>query len=255
MRHKIPGIDVSKWQREIDWPAVAEHKSFAYLKASEGVLYTDPTFRRNWREANAAGMVVGCYHFARISKSPTLVLDAEKEADWFTYVMENTEIPDDGYASGSLPPALDVEWDKRAKGIPVEGVKQWCHAFLERLEKNTGRRPIIYTGYSFWRYKLARSIEFRQYPLWLARYNAGSTPSKEPEGWPATIWQHTGRGRCPGVKGNCDLNWFFGTAEDFQKFRGVEQEKPEPVIDPATASLYQEIMAWLGTWLARAPEK
>jgi len=251
MRHKIPGIDVSKWQGDIDWPAVADHKVFSYIKASEGVLYTDPYYERNYRKAKDAGMVVGAYHFARVSKSPTLVQDAEKEADWFAHVLREYG----GAEPGALPPALDIEWDKRARGVPVEGVKVWAHAFLGRLEQETGRRPVVYTGHSFWRYKLGKSLEFRQYPLWLARYNAGSTPSKEPEGWPATFWQYTGKGRCPGIKGNVDLNWFFGTPEDMERLRGVGQSECAPVVDDKVASLYQEIMAWIGTWLARAPAK
>ena len=60
----IPGIDVSKWQGEIDWRKVTDAEvRFAYIKATEGTGYTDPCFTANWQSAQSAGLLRGAYHY------------------------------------------------------------------------------------------------------------------------------------------------------------------------------------------------
>src|SRR5207248_10239672 len=62
---RLPGVDVSNWQGNINWNKVAaDGKRFAFMKASEGRTYTDPTYAQNRQGALAAGVVIGAYHFA-----------------------------------------------------------------------------------------------------------------------------------------------------------------------------------------------
>ncbi|WP_374949847.1 glycoside hydrolase family 25 protein, partial [Mucilaginibacter sp.] len=73
--YKKHGIDVSYAQGKINWHKVAAMNedsiriSFAFIKATEGLLTVDPYFKRNWREAPKAGIVCGAYHFLRPAKS------------------------------------------------------------------------------------------------------------------------------------------------------------------------------------------
>ena len=61
-----PGIDVSHWQGDIHWPAVADDGvRFAFMKATDGTDYVDPTFASNRARARASGLEVGAYHFAK----------------------------------------------------------------------------------------------------------------------------------------------------------------------------------------------
>src|SRR3954471_9883226 len=63
------GIDVSARQGTIDWQRVGRDGiTFAYIKASEGAD-ADRRFRRNWREAEAAGVRAGAYHFFTLCES------------------------------------------------------------------------------------------------------------------------------------------------------------------------------------------
>src|SRR5205823_6612872 len=63
-----PGLDVSNWQRTIQWSAVARAGyRFAMLKASEGITYVDPYYRPNRSHAELRGLRVGAYDFARPS--------------------------------------------------------------------------------------------------------------------------------------------------------------------------------------------
>jgi lysozyme len=48
-RYAVHGIDISRWQGEIDWAAVkGAGTRFVYMKATEGGDHVDPAFQRNW---------------------------------------------------------------------------------------------------------------------------------------------------------------------------------------------------------------
>lgn len=54
VNYKIHGIDVSKFQKDINWQAVKQMQvdkiriSFAFIKATEGITRQDAAFRQNW---------------------------------------------------------------------------------------------------------------------------------------------------------------------------------------------------------------
>ena len=69
--YPIHGIDVSKFQGDIDWNAVANSGvKFAWIKATEGGDRLDQHFQANWTGAKAAGVPHGAYHFVYWCRSP-----------------------------------------------------------------------------------------------------------------------------------------------------------------------------------------
>src|SRR5438477_11194724 len=75
-KYPVRGVDVSHHQGTIDWSAVKRAgTSFAYIKATEGTQYQDPSFVQNWYGAAASGIVGGSYHFF------TLVTAGQTQAD------------------------------------------------------------------------------------------------------------------------------------------------------------------------------
>jgi len=238
----IPGFDISKWQgSKVDLhKAAASGQKYVFIKASEGIGYTDPQFERNWQLAKDAGLLRGAYHFARVSLSDTIAEDARAEATWFAKVMGPL-------GEGDLNPVLDIEWDKRADGIKAKDIVEWCKVFLETLEGLTGRVPIIYTGVNYWRYKLLKSRDFDRYPLWLVQYvnlDAPNKPIQEKDKkgnivweWPATFWQWSHTKPVAGIGAKIDENRFLGTMEELRALAGYttepEVELPEPIPDPA----------------------
>ena len=62
VNYGIHGIDVSKYQQEISWKDVKEMEvknvkiNFAFIKATEGLGRIDEHFRRNWFNAQKAGV-------------------------------------------------------------------------------------------------------------------------------------------------------------------------------------------------------
>ena len=69
-RYPVHGIDVSRWQGEIDWrSARAAGIAFAYLKATEGGDTFDPMFQSHWDGAKNAGVRHGAYHYFYFCRS------------------------------------------------------------------------------------------------------------------------------------------------------------------------------------------
>ena len=73
--YKIHGIDVSSYQGNIYWPAVAEMKDqdvqiqFAFIKATEGLSNIDKQFKRNWQKAKEAHITRGAYHISWLQRA------------------------------------------------------------------------------------------------------------------------------------------------------------------------------------------
>ena len=69
-RDAVRGVDVSQYQGEIDWDALAaQDVRFAYIKATEGSSYVDPRLAGNWAGAALAGIPAGAYHFFSFDSS------------------------------------------------------------------------------------------------------------------------------------------------------------------------------------------
>lgn len=193
----IRGIDVSKYQGHIDWHQVkSSGVKFAYIKATQGSDRVDDRFHQNWHGANLVGLRRGAYHFVNWCDGPGEIRN---------YI--NT-VPRDPHA---LPPVLDVETTPRSRTckrvLHPEHIIPEIHQMLRELESHFGRRPIIYTGPRFYRMVIAPG-GFDSYPLWVASYSRHPREHYGDRRW--TIWQHSERGRIPGIRHRVDLNKWHG---------------------------------------------
>lgn len=196
-RLAVHGIDVSRFQGEIDWRAAARAGvNFAFIKATEGGDLLDTEFERNWRDAGRAGVPRGAYHFYYFCTN------AKTQAEWFI-----RNVP---RAAGALPPVLDMEWNPHSptcqdRPAPA-AVRREMKIFLDRLARHYRQRPIVYTTPQFYRQNdLGRMDE----EFWLravARPPAAVYPDQV---W--RFWQYSGTGIVAGVNGDVDLNAFAGT--------------------------------------------
>ena len=195
----IQGVDVSHHQGAIDWPTLAaDNVAFAYIKATEGADHVDTRFAYNWREAEAAGLYRGAYHFF------TLCQPGARQASNFIAVVPPTP--------GALPPAVDLEhMGPCREGPTMPDVIAETRVFLDRLEAHYGVRPIIYTTREFHDAHLA---ELRGERFWIR--SIGVSPRFRERDW--IIWQHHNRGHRRGVDGPIDLNAFRGDAMALEAF-------------------------------------
>jgi lysozyme len=197
----VAGIDVSNWQGVIDWAKVAKSGyKFAFLKATEGGTYTDPTFANNRLNANANGIVIGAYDFAQPS---TKAGQPEAEADLFV----NVSSP----KSGDLVPVLDLE---TTNNLTAAQLQDWVKRWMYRVYQRTGIRGAIYVSPSFWSTKMGNTAWFANNGfrvLWIAHWTSGTSPTVPASNWGAngwSFWQWTSSGTVPGISGRVDLDRF-----------------------------------------------
>jgi lysozyme len=97
-------------------------KRFAFVKASEGISYTDPNFEENMANGREAEMLIGAYHFAR-----PLNNSAVDEVRFFVSVIE--EYLTEGYPR----PALDLEVGEGE----LDYLSEWVHEFMSTMRDET----------------------------------------------------------------------------------------------------------------------
>ncbi|MFF7880601.1 lysozyme [Streptomyces sp. NPDC020794] len=207
---KPKGHDVSSHQKNVDWQsAKAKGARFVYVKATESHTYRNPYFARQYDGARDAGILRGAYHFAVPDKS-----SGATQAAYF--VRNGGAWRADGW---TLPPALDMEYnpyDKKHKcyGLSKARIVSWIQAFSDELERETGRRPVIYTTTHWWNTCTGGSGAFAaNHALWLARYDSADTGAL-PAGWSTwTFWQYDNSGTLPG-----DQNLFNGSMTRLKQF-------------------------------------
>lgn len=236
------GLDVAKHQSDVNWSAVRNAGyDFTYIKASEGRGYTDPKFKRNWLAAREVGLLVGAFHYARVSRSPTIEADAKIEAKWFSDLVAAQP----GADSLMLPPMLDIEWDKDAdKVIKGQEVIEWCVIFTKTVAELLGRTPGIYTGSNFWKWRLLRTTRLSALPLWQVHYTSEKSPRKIP-GWPWTFWQWSHTMPLPGSgKTKVDADRYNGTLEQLREL-ATPRRTSEPIV---TEPLVPEVVPPAPWW-------
>lgn len=189
----LEGIDVSYYQGDINWSAVAgDGVDFAISRVNHGDFF-DPEFEANWAESRDVGLIRGAYQYFDPGGDP--VEQATTLIDAIGFL-----------EPGDLPPVIDVEsTDGLGPGAIANNVGIW----IDMVEGALGRRPIIYTGSYFWNDNVGTDA-FVDHPLWIAHYQT-DCPNL-PTVWPNWhMWQYTSSGSVAGIGGNVDRNLFNGS--------------------------------------------
>lgn len=191
------GIDVSRYQEEIDWEKVAgDGVEYAFIRlgirgATEGKLAIDVAYEKNMEGALANDIDVGVYFF-------TQALNAQEAVEEAEFVLENLEDYEISY-----PIVLDVEEvttkNPRTKELTKEDRTEACIAFCERV-KEAGYTPMIYGNLKTFLLMLDME-KLEEYEKWFAYYR---TPLYFP--YEFSVWQYTSTGKVDGISTDVDLN-------------------------------------------------
>lgn len=205
----IRGLDVSKWQGNINFDLLRGGAEFVFVKATEGFGYKDPQFDRNWSEAKRVGLPRGAYHFAR----PDLGNHPHTESDWFC----NTTPLEPGDVL-----ALDFE-------VKYSDPVNWCLEFLKHTRERIAFNPVIYINLSTSRAYDWSPVVKEGFGLWLAYYDNTSTRPTTP--WSLiALKQYTSSAAFPGISGNVDADYFYGTTDQFKKYGAPTPPPPPPSV-------------------------
>lgn len=198
------GIDVSEYQRDIDWYAVREAGiAFAFIRLGyrgnlEGNLYEDAMFRHNLQMAKDAGLKVGAYFFSQA----ITVEEAIEEAQFAVQLL--------GGVTLDLPMVYDWEFmyvESRTDDMDGPTMTACTKAFCQTVEK-AGYDAMVYFNLNQANHYLDL-IALSEYPFWLAMYADRMTyPYK------VDFWQYSYTGRVPGIETDVDLNLWFRYDEE-----------------------------------------
>lgn len=184
---RLWGIDLSRWQVEIDWDKVVKNNKpdFVFIKASEGVSITDRMYKEHRKNAKKHNIIQGAYHFWRFDVS------GKAQASRFLKSFE--------YSKNDLAPVVDVEYGRRHLPAKHKVVRE-LEAFCTIVEDKVGMKPIIYTNGHLYDNFLAD--DFDDHVLWIPNYK-----TQPKQNW--TIWQYTNKGTVYGISGKVDKNYML----------------------------------------------
>lgn len=196
----VLGIDVSTFQKEIDWEQVkAAGIDFAMIRVgfrgygTTGSLNEDARVRQNYEGATAAGVKVGVYFFSQAIN----VEEAKEEARFVLDIIKDWDI--------QMPVAFDWECladDYRTINVDARTLTDCAKAFCDEVEA-AGYDSMIYFNPDQSRYSM-NIEELVDYGFWLAMYSEYMTYE-----YKFDMWQYTKEGSVPGITGNVDINLYF----------------------------------------------
>ena len=192
------GIDVSQFQKAIDWQTVKEAQvEYAFIRVGArgyvtGEIYEDETFAANLNGAKSVGMDVGVYFFSQAVTEQEVI----EEADYVLSKLQGMPL--------ELPIVYDFELpaDPEARGhnLSNEELILQAQRFLEHIEQN-GYKGMLYANPQLYPiYESAGLTE--RWPIWYAEYETES-----PQYCDLDIWQYSDTGEIPGIDDHhVDLN-------------------------------------------------
>lgn len=211
----INGIDVSYYQKTIDWQKVkAAGIDFAFIRVGyrgygkAGTLSEatkDTCYETNMKNATAAGVKVGVYIFSQA----ITVEEAVEEADYIlnhlgSYQISMPLIMDYEYASGTS----DGGRIKTAK-LSKEDATAICLAFCNRIAE-AGYTPMVYANMSMLTSQLNPEVITNSgYRIWLANYTTNTTYTGAYD-----FWQYSSTGKVDGISTNVDMNFYYAKPGD-----------------------------------------
>ncbi len=187
------GIDVSKWQGEIDFEAV-KRAGCSFVIMRIGYFYDDIAmdeyYLRNMKKARAAGLKVGVYLYTRANTED----EVRENVRWITKQLEGQ----------SLDFPIVFDWESFSQfqqyEMSIHDLNELFVLFAKELETQ---------GYSAMLYSSKYPLETfwypqTEYPVWLAHYTDQTDYAGE-----YVMWQMSCTGRISGISGAVDLNILY----------------------------------------------
>lgn len=203
----LPIMDVSRWQKRIDWDKVKASGLISGVmlralgnsaKDKPNKPYIDPTFERNYRECQRLGIPCGVYYYCKAVNTA----EADAELALLRKVLTGKTV--------QLPVAVDIEDTYVQAPLDKQILTDIAAHALAAIEQ-MGFYAMLYTGLYFGQTNLYMGgAALKKYDVWLARYPKDKTKTK-PEDKPKTnfafgMWQYTRAARVPGITGDADLS-------------------------------------------------
>lgn len=189
------GIDVSKWQGDIDFKKVKDAgATFVMIRVGsqqgvDGEYVLDPYFKQNIENALANDLKVGVYFYSYANSKK----EARKQATWVLNQIKDYEI--------TLPIAFDWECYNSFNQMELSlfGLNEVAESFLEKVEDKE------YDGMLYGSKNYLNSIwKYHDYDVWLAHYTDQTDYDSH-----YVMWQLCQDGRIDGINTAVDINVLY----------------------------------------------
>ncbi len=189
------GIDVSKWQEEIDWETVKNSGvEFAIIRVGsqsgyDGEFILDPFFETNIEGALSNDIPVGIYFYSYAKN----VDQAKEQAEWVKEQISKYEI--------SLPVTFDWEsWTSfNTTGMSFRTINKVAETFMDTLSEN-GYKGMLYGSKNY----LTKIWYPTEHETWLAHYTEKTDYTGD-----YSIWQMCEDGKIDGIEKNVDIDIMY----------------------------------------------
>jgi len=229
------GIDVSKWQGEIDYhQCESDGVKFAAIRCTVGDYYTDERFAENWEGFGSTNILRMPYLVVAPAWSPEYGYHpVGSQAHWERFKKAF------GDRKPELPIVLDCEL---SRGMSPDYISDLIVDLAWLIHDEYGRMPIIYTRGNWWNENTTTRTIFGLCDLWIARYNIYlSSPWSDneiyrPRDWQDWhFWQWSEEEQIDGIpNANVDADWFNGTLEELLTYAdspATPEPEPEPQME------------------------
>lgn len=188
------GIDVSKWQGNINWKKVSlSGIDFAMIRSSFGSEHTDEKLKANVEGCEKYGISYGFYHYTYAST----VAEARREAKYFLKTIKNYK--------PEYPVVLDIE-EEHFKKMSRKQVTDIIVAFMTELEK-AGYYASVYSYANFFR-DCVNMSKMSKYDIWIASWGDEEKLNSVYDGHYG-MWQYSASGKVNGISGDVDLDYAY----------------------------------------------
>lgn len=189
------GIDVSKWQGDIDFKKVKDAgATFVMIRVGsqqgiDGEYVLDPYFKQNIENALANDLKVGVYFYSYANSKK----EARKQATWVLDQIKDYEI--------NLPIAFDWECYNSFNQMELSlfGLNEVAESFLEKVE-DKGYDGMLYGSKNY----LNSIWKYHDYDVWLAHYTDQTDYDSH-----YVMWQLCQDGRIDGINTAVDINVLY----------------------------------------------
>lgn len=228
------GIDVSKWNTDIDWEKVkADGIDYAFIRigyrgyGSTAALCADNMFTTHITGALAAGLHVGVYYFTEAINTAEAIEEAN-------YCIENLKEYDI-----TMPVVLDYEYQydasgnlvSRKKNLSREQATANSRAFCDKIAE-AGYTPMVYANSSDLKTLIDGEALSKDYPIWLANYTTKTSYTGTYD-----FWQYASNGKVNGISGNVDCNFWY-TSQDITNINFNGGDLKQAVISTIPSQSY-----------------
>lgn len=186
------GIDVSKWQGDIDFSKLkSAGVEFVIIRIGSstginGENFIDSKFIQNIKNANSVGIPVGVYFYSYANSVDRAISDAK----WIIENIKNYKV--------ELPIAFDWEnWGSfNTYELSFFGLTNMAKRFMDTV-KDAGYDAMLYSSKTYLE-NIWMSVD---YPVWLAHYTKNTNYAGD-----YSYWQICSNGRVDGINGDVDID-------------------------------------------------